>query len=397
MEPIKTPKKELSERMMRFITAMEKTYSNWELCAITGSVNVYYLTGTMCDGVLMIRRDEGAILWVRRSYERALLESEFEDIRPMKSYRDVAAGTGQLPDTLYLDTSNATLEWYGMFSKYLHVDNVLSADKILLGVRAVKSEYELIRMRMAGETVSRLLLEDAPAMFREGLSEVELGVELYSLYMKKGHHGICRFTMRGAETAFGHVVFGDSTLYPSVFDGASGIAGICPAAPVLGSRERLLRQGDLIFVDACFGVDGYHVDKTLIFSCKKTQAAYINDIHKHCLDIEAFAASRLCTGVKPSDIYQEAITMVKPELLNCFMGAPGRTVSFIGHGIGLNADEMPVLARGFDAPLEAGMTIAIEPKIGIEGIGMVGSENTYLVTDNGGICITGSSMDIIVC
>ena len=397
MESTRIPKNELLSRMARFTSGMDKTCGNWELCAVTGTVNIFYLTGTMCDGVLIIRRDKGAVLWVRKSYERALIESELDDIRPMKSFRDVASGTGALPGTLYLDTANATLDWYGRLSKYMRFDDVLSVDRVILDVRAIKSEYELERMKTAGKTVSELLIEDAPALFREGMSEVELGVELYSLYMQKGHHGICRFTMRGAETAFGHVVFGDSTLYPSVFDGASGIAGICPASPVLGSRERLLREGDLIFADACFGIDGYHVDKTLIFSFKKPQAEYINDIHKHCLDIEALAASMLRPGVKPSEVYQEAVKFVKPELLGSFMGAPGRTVSFLGHGIGLNADEMPVLASGFDEPLKAGMTIAIEPKIGIEGIGMVGSENTYLVTDNGGVCITGNAMDIVVC
>ena len=393
----KVPKDELTRRIKRFSAELDKVYDNWELCAITGNINIFYLTGTVCDGVLMIRRGDAATLWVRKSYERALLESEFDDIRPMRSFRDVAAGTGPLPETLYLDTAQATLEWYGLLNKHMCFNNVMSADKAILTARAVKSEYEIERMRIAGDSVNRILNENLISLLYEGISEVEFGVKLFSLYMDNGHHGICRFSMRGVETFFGHIAFGDSTLYPSAFDGASGIAGICPAVPVLGSRERLLREGDLMFVDSCFGVDGYHIDKTLIYSYKRPQAENVIAVHRHCLEIEALAASMLRTGVKPSDIYQEALKSVKPELLNSFMGAPGRTVSFLGHGIGLNADEMPVLARGFDEPLEAGMTIAIEPKIGIEGVGMVGSENTYLVTDNGGVCLTGSAMDIVVC
>ena len=48
--------------------------------------------GTMQDGMLMIPRGREAILWVRRSHEKALDESLFADIRPMESYRDAAAG-----------------------------------------------------------------------------------------------------------------------------------------------------------------------------------------------------------------------------------------------------------------------------------------------------------------
>jgi Xaa-Pro aminopeptidase len=102
-------------------------------------------------------------------------------------------------------------------------------------------------------------------------------------------------------------------------------------------------------------------------------------------------------GVKPSDIYARALAFVDPEFADGFMGVPGRTVPFLGHSVGLYIDETPIIAKGFDAPLEPGMTIAIEPKIGIEGAGMVGSENTYLVTESGGVSITGKASDILLC
>ncbi|NLZ30398.1 MAG: aminopeptidase P family protein, partial [Methanomicrobiales archaeon] len=66
-------------------------------------------------------------------------------------------------------------------------------------------------------------------------------------------------------------------------------------------------------------------------------------------------------------------------------------VSFLGHGVGLQVDEMPVIARGFDEPLEEGMVIALEPKKGVEGVGMVGTENTFIVTRGGGRSITGAN------
>ncbi|NQS78844.1 MAG: aminopeptidase P family protein, partial [Methanoculleus bourgensis] len=95
----KTPASELRDRMERFRLRMDTENPSWEFAAIFGRVNQFYLTGTMQDGVLLIPRDDEAVLWVRRSLERALDESLFPDIRPMKSFRDAAAGMGACPGT----------------------------------------------------------------------------------------------------------------------------------------------------------------------------------------------------------------------------------------------------------------------------------------------------------
>jgi Xaa-Pro aminopeptidase len=393
----KIPKSELNARLHRFTAMMDKAYDNWELCAVVGGVNMFYLTGTMCDGLLLIKRGSGATLWVRRSYERALLESETDDIRYMRSFRDIAESLMPLPETLYLDTANATLEWYGLLSKHIPFKNTQPIDSILLNTRAIKSEYEIEIMTRAGSETDRLYRYELPNLLREGMSEVELGAELNSLFLKNGFHGISRFSMRNVDSIFGHIAFGDSALYPSAFNGASGIKGICPAVPVLGNRDRQLNKGDLIYIDCGIGIDGYHIDKTLVLSYKHPQPDHVIAAHQHCLELERLAVSMLKPGAIPAEIYEAVTAAVSAEFQPYFMGAKGRNVPFIGHGIGLNVDEMPVIARNFTAPLEENMTIAIEPKIGLDGIGMVGSENTYLVTKTGGISLTGDQrlLDVV--
>ena len=47
------------------------------MAVIFGNINLYYLTGTMQDSMLFIPRDDEAVLWVRKSYERAKAESDF--------------------------------------------------------------------------------------------------------------------------------------------------------------------------------------------------------------------------------------------------------------------------------------------------------------------------------
>ncbi|MCL2151994.1 MAG: M24 family metallopeptidase [Oscillospiraceae bacterium] len=391
------PKGELDDRMKRFMSAMDKTYPDWGMCAVVGAVNMYYLTGTIQDGTLLIERGKSATLWVRRSYDRAVLESEFQDIRRMGSFRDVAPNYKSIPETLYLDMSEANMQWYRFLTKYMPFKKTLPVDAILLKTRSVKSQYEIKRMRKAGGAVSRLLREEAPLLMREDMSEVDLGAELFSLFLRNGHHGITRFSMHNVDPLLGHVGFGESTFYPSVFNGASGQVGLCPAAPVLGNRQIKLKHGDLVYIDVVFGVEGYNSDKTQVYSFGKRQSAYVEDVYRHCIELEKLAVSMLRPGTKPSEIYNAVLKVVQPKLRECFMGAAGRTVPFLGHGTGLYVDEWPVITNGFDDPLECGMTIAIEPKFGIEGVGIVGSENTYLITEQGAECMTGGIEEIILC
>ena len=77
------------------------------------------------------------------------------------------------------------------------------------------------------------------------------------------------------------------------------------------------------------------------------------------------------------------------------MGFGARSVSFLGHGLGLHLDELPVIAEGFHEPLLENMAIALEPKKGMAGVGTVGVEESYIVTPDGGLSITGGCRDII--
>ena len=99
---MKVPLAELTDRLNRFRVRMDKTQSGWEMAAITGKIPLYYFTGTMQDGLLLIAQDGEAIFWVRQSFERAAGESLFPDIRRLRGYVDIAAGT----DTMYVLTGS---------------------------------------------------------------------------------------------------------------------------------------------------------------------------------------------------------------------------------------------------------------------------------------------------
>jgi len=391
----KVPLTELKNRMIRFRKQMDISNPEWETAVIFRKINLYYFTGTMQDGMLIIPKNGEATFWVRRSYERALDESLFPNIEPMNSFRDAARNLNGIQNTVYLETEIVPLALYQRFQKYFPFKNFKSVDAQVCAIRAVKSEYELSLTREAGR-INQYVLEDiVPEMLREGISEVNLATELFSVMVNEGHHGLCRFGMFDTEMFLGNVCFGESSIYPSYFNGPGGNYGMSPAVPLIGSRERKLRKGDLVFIDAGCGVEGYNTDKTTTYMFGSPLPQYAIDIHNKCVDIQNEAAEMLKPGALPSEIYKTIINSLDEDFLQNFMGFGNRKVKFLGHGVGLLIDELPVIAEGFDEPLQEGMVFALEPKNGIKNIGMVGIENTFIVTAKGGECITGDNPGLI--
>ncbi|ADN37040.1 peptidase M24 [Methanolacinia petrolearia DSM 11571] len=386
----KVPRDELKSRMDRFRAGMNKSHPGWEMAAIFGKVNLYYFTGTMQDGVLLIPSNSDAVFWVRRSCERAVAESQFPDIRQMRSYRDAATATDDLPQTIFVETELVTLGLIERFRKHFGFIDVKSLDYVLGMVRAQKSDYEISLMEKSGKIHRRVLEERVPEIVSEGMSELDFALKLYSLMMEEGHHGVARFGMFDTEILVGQIGFGESSIYPTCFNGPGGAAGLGPAVPLLGSRERKLKHGDLIFADTGSGFHGYHTDKTMTYTFKEPLSEDAVESHNGCLEVQDRIASMLRPGAVPSEIYRDVMESLNKDFLKNFMGYGDRTVNFLGHGVGLLVDEIPVIAAGFDEPLVENMVFALEPKKGVKGVGMVGVENTFVVTPSGGRCITGT-------
>ncbi len=391
----RVPVAELKSRMDRFRSEMEGANPGWETAVIFSRINLYYFTGTMQDGMLFIPRGSEAVLWVRRSYERAVDESLFSDIRPMKSFRDAAACVDGLSDTVYMETEIVPLALFQRLQKHFPFSRVQSLDRCIASVRAVKSAYELELMRQAGKIHRKVLEELVPGMLEEGMSEASFATRLFSAMVEEGHHGIARFSMFETEVVLGSVCFGESSIYPTAFDGPGGNYGMSPAVPLLGSRERRLRKGDMVFIDVGCCVDGYNTDKTMTYMFGRPLPAEAISAHNKCVEIQHRTAAMLKPGAIPEHIYCSIMESLDNEFLESFMGFGSRRVKFLGHGVGLHIDEFPVIAEGFSEPLKEGMVFAIEPKKGIKDVGMVGIENTFMVTPDGGKSITGDSPGMI--
>lgn len=388
-------KKELETRIKALHAALAQAVPSFDTALVAGRVNQLYLTNTMQDALFVLKRDGSAFLYVRRSFERAQAECPLDIVRPMSTYRDISSSISPEFGSTNIDMDIITVSVMERLKKYFKMDQVRALDQVMLNLRAVKSPRELSVITRSGRLHRQLLEEIVPSLLREGMSEAEFHGEVLSAMMKLGYHGASRFSMFQSEMAGGQIGFGENSVYPTSFDGPGGMMGTGPAAPAAGSSRRYLKKGDLVFADIGFGVDGYHSDKTQVYSFGAPPGEDIMKIHQACMDVQKRCAERLVAGAIPSRIYADIMDNLPACLSLGFMGI-GRSVNFIGHGVGLVINEMPVIAKGFDEPLAENMVVALEPKCGIPGVGTVGVEDTYIVKSGCSECVTGGGTGIIV-
>ena len=353
----------------------------WAMMILDNKIDLYYLTGSIPDGALVVTPDE-AVLFVRRSVDCVQRESLFPDIRPMGSFRGIAEAFPNVPETVYVTMRTMTLQKLALLQKYLPF-TPKGADDVLSGLRAVKSEYELSCMRRAGKLHQLVIEEVAPVLLRPGISEARLCSEICTCMLDRGAMGISRFNQPAAEDVLGVASFSENSLRASALDSPSGNIGTCIAMKSIGSSARCLKDGDTVLLDIPCGYNGYHTDKSIAFYfgslADHPQGGLIRAAREQCVFLEHEIASMMQPGAVPAEIYEKILACVDPAFRDGFMNG----CKFLGHSIGLTMDETPVLAKGFSAPLEAGMTLAVEPKIALPGIGLIGCENTYEIVQHG--------------
>ena len=388
-------KQELLHRIESLYICARSINKDFDAIFIIDKVNQYYFTGTMQDAVFVLKNDGSYLYFVRRSYDRAKLETPLDNIYSMTSYKDIFLKIGDIKVS-FLESNIVTLNILERMKKYFTFENILPIENIILKIRAVKSKLELEQVYASADRHKKLMDIEVPGVLKEGMSEVELISKIYEKMLELGYQGISRFIRFQTEAVAGQIGFSENSVYPTSFDGPGGMKGMYPAVPIVGDRNRFLKKGDLVFVDIGFGYNGYHSDRTQVYMFKSKPTEELVFAHKMCMDIQKKTASMLKPGNIPSQIYNKIISDIPNDFLVNFMGIGKNQVKFLGHGVGLNVDEYPVIANGFDEPLKENMVIAIEPKKSFDNIGIVGVEDTYTVTKEGGKCITGGEKEIMI-
>lgn len=352
---------------------------------ILQNADLFYLAGTIQQSHLYIPAQGKPVLMVRRSLERAKAESPLETIVGLASPKDLISylkSSGiTVPATLGMELDVLPANLFFAYQRLFPQTRITDVSPLLRQVRAVKSGFEIDRMRQAARLADSIA-EAARKLVAEGISEVELAGRIEAEARRLGHQGLVRMRLWGSELFYGHLMAGASGAVPSFISSPTGGTGLGPSSPQ-GPSIRPIGRGQPILVDYVFCHLGYLADHARIFSIGPLPPDLL-DAHQAMLDVQEMIVTMAKPGVRAGDIYTAALD--KTTALgygDFFMGADSQRIRFVGHGIGTELDEFPFLAEGQDMVLEAGMTIAIEPKLIMPGRGVVGIENTFVVKANG--------------
>jgi Xaa-Pro aminopeptidase len=377
------PKSETAERLRRIQEWMKQ--AEVDAVFILQNADLFYFAGTVQAGLLCLPSSGDPAYLVQKSLTRARLESPLERLIALGSFKrapDILAGEGlsslkRIAFEMDVLPVNLCLRLRESFPSSEFVD----ASEAIRKIRMTKSAYEVEQIRRAAQML-RLGFEEIPRWLKPGVAEVEVLARLEEFLRLQGHQGFTRMRGFNYEMAYGTISSGPSASHPTYFPGPVGFVGLYPAIPT-GGGERRLAAGDTIMADIVGGYGGYIADKTRTFALGEIDPE-LERAHAFTLELLAGIESMLRPGVSCDSIYRNTTERVQSSAYaSGFMGSGDSQVRFVGHGVGLELDELPVLAAGFDVPLEPGMTIAVEPKIFFPGKGGVGIENTYLITATG--------------
>jgi Xaa-Pro aminopeptidase len=363
---------------------------------ILQTVDLFYFTGTIQNAVLWVPAIGAPVLAVRMSYERARTESPVEIVVPMRSYRQLPEllGFAAPPTKVGMELDVLPVSACAKLTKSIGNPETVDVSMAIRRIRAIKSDYEIAQIEGAAD-IHRQVFALVPAIIKEGMTELEVATRLDAEYAERGHAGPIRVRSWSQEFYSGVVSAGVSANAPTSFDGPDGMEGPNPAAPQMPGHTRVAR-GEPVIVDFVCIQNGYLADKTRIFCIGKRPEEAMK-AHELAVDIQKSIAADLKPGAIPEEIFNAAKAIADDSpWANVFMGYGDNQVSFVGHGVGLELDELPVLATRFREPLVEGMTIAVEPKFFLDGVGAVGVEDTFVVERHGGRKITEFPTEINV-
>jgi len=366
------------------------TRENADACLISTNVNIFYVAGQILGGFVYIPREGHPWFFIRRPI--GLADEHLVYIRKVEQIPDILKEKGlPLPQLLMLEDEIPYGDWV-RYEAAFGGARCVSGTTLLRQVRSVKTDYEVLQMKQSAHLQSEAY-KQFPSLYREGMTDHDYIVEMERCMRQLGSLGMFRVFGSTMEAAQASVLAGSNAEAASPYDFALGGNGMHPSLPI-GHNGIKLEKGMAVMVDFGGNFNGYVSDMTRVFSVGKlTQRAY--DAHQVSLEIQQMLAENGKPGAVCEDLYITSLQLAeKYGFADCFMGL-SQQAKFVGHGVGLVVNELPVLCGKNREELQPNMIIALEPKFIITRVGAVGTENTYVVRDNGMEKITIAPEEII--
>ncbi len=347
---------------------------------IASSPNIYYTSLRVFRGYVYIPLERPALWFVVKP-------NIFEEEDNVLTVRKPEMIPGELAKLGYQMPACVGLEYDGLsYSeverlKAVFKDSTYANGSLPLSLaRMVKTDCEIDQITQDGMHQAEVYRRVVHC-YKENMTDLELQIEIERVLRLEGCLGYTRTAGSMMEINMGSLIAGDNADAPSPFDFSMGGAGVSPALPV-GANGTTLKPGQTVMVDMSGAFNGYQSDMTRVWRIGDIpEIAY--KAHNCSCNILRACEKLGKPGVKVSDLYAEAEKIVTGEgLTEYFMGYTQKA-KFIGHGVGIELNELPVIMARSPYTLEKNMVIAIEPKFVIPSVGAVGIENTYTVTPDG--------------
>jgi len=369
--------KELQTRCKRLQAKMSEIKA--DACIIVSSVNLYYLSGKVFTGYFYLPLDGEAVLFVRRPLEmtdnRVVYIRKPEDILTWMKEKGV-----NIPKHILLEADQLTYNDYIRLQAVFSPEKTSNATALLRQLRSVKTDWEIAQLRISAkkhaEVYSRI--KDC---YSSGMSDVEFQIEIEYVMRTLGSMGVFRAYGSNMDIHMGSVLAGANAEAPSPFDFALGGEGCDPSLPI-GSNGTIMKQGTSVMIDMAGNYTAYLTDMTRTFSVGKLpDIAYRT--HQTAIDIQDAMIEKSKPGTSCAELYLLSLQMAEKAGFGKYFMGTKQQAKFVGHGVGLEINEPPVLTERSKELLEPGIVFALEPKFVLPEIGATGIENTFLVTDTG--------------
>ena len=362
-----------------------------DACFISTNVNLLYTLGRIINGYVYLPQEGKPLVFIKRP--EGIIDENFiyirkpEDIPAILNEKNIG-----LPTTLLLESGEIYHDEWTRLEAVFQPAKIINGTTLLRKVRSIKTDYELEQIT-ASARLQSLSYSQIPSLYRKGMTDHDLATAIEYNARLNGNLGIFRTFGQSMEIFMGSVLAGDNAEEASPYDFALGGAGIHSSLPI-GHNGAPLIEGTSIMVDISGNYTGYISDLTRTFSVGKLhQKAY--DAHQVAIEIQQQLVEMGKPGAVCEDFYLTALKIAeKYGLSDCFMGTK-QQAKFVGHGVGLVINELPVLCNRNKELLKENMVIALEPKFIIKGVGAVGVENTFIVRKNGMEKITQVEEEII--
>ncbi|MDD4516118.1 Xaa-Pro peptidase family protein [Massilibacteroides sp.] len=362
-----------------------------DACLLTMDVNLYYVTGQIFNGYFYLPTEGKPLFFVKRP--NGLDGENVYYVRKPEQIPDFLADLGlEMPKTLLLEGDELTYNEYVRLSGLFPSAKAGNATAMMRELRRIKTPWEIEQFRISGRLHTKTYAE-IPECYRPGMIDLEFQYEIERRMRKNGSLGIFRSFGTNMDIFMGSILAGENAEAPSPFDFALGGAGVDPSCPI-GANGTQLKEGTAIMVDMAGNYTAYITDMTRVFSVGRlSELTY--KAHQVSIDIQHEIEAKALPGLPAAEVFTMAETIASKEGLSPYFMGTKQQAKFVGHGIGLQINELPVFTPRSKDILQEGMVFALEPKFVIPGVGAVGVENSYLVTATGVEKLTLAEENII--